>query len=179
VIDILYLKPTNKTSNFARPGIRISPGLKNIGCIQRMKSLHPTLKTLEEFCKYYEQDTPIAKQRLYRMYEIALKEVETRRARDKRRYQEKKQKTIEDHTISIQTEPEPEPEPVPEPTAPLASIPEEVPAPPPKVKRPSFTIPIPTPGSLVSHSVPAAQFPTIISDTKKKREVKRAPSLNQ
>jgi hypothetical protein len=50
--------------------------------------------------------------------------------------------------------------------------------PPKKEKRNSFTIPIPTPGSLVSHSVPAAQFPTIILDTKKKREVKRAPSLN-
>jgi len=145
-----------------------------------MPKTHPDLKTLEEFCKYYEQDDEIAKQRLFRVYQIAMKEIERKRGCDRRRYYRLKDKH-QDQQPPLPEEPKPEPipEPVPEPTAPLASIPEEVPALPPKVKRPSFTIPIPTPGSLVSHSVPAAQFPTIISDTKKKREVKRAPSLNQ
>jgi hypothetical protein len=139
-----------------------------------MPKTHPDLKTLEEFCKYYEQDNEIAKQRLFRVYQIAMKEIERKRGCDRRRYYRLKEKQQEEPPEEPQ--PQPEPEKVPEPTAPLPTIQEEEPAPIPKVKRNSFTIPMPSPGSLVQHSIPAAQFPTIISDTKKIREVKRAPS---
>ena len=155
-----------------------------------MKTLHPTLATFEEFCKYYEQESEIGKRRLFRMYEIALKEVETRRKRDKRRYQEKKLQEAEDRTISIQTEaapepvappaPEPAPAPAPEPV-PEQSLPtiQEEPEPIVKQKRNSFTIPRPNMTDLMVRSTSPARaaYPQIISDTKKMREPKRPPPV--
>lgn len=148
-----------------------------------MPNCHPTVKTYEEFCKYYEQESDIGKRRLYQVHEVAQKFLEARRKRERRRYYEKKQEAIEANTISIQTEPEPEPiKPVPNlevPLEPVSSlskgletIPEE---PPKKEKRNSFTIPRSDINFFQQTVAPSPSFPSIISDTKKKREPKTVP----
>lgn len=50
---------------------------------------HPNLKTLEEFCAFYEKDTPENKAYLFRQYLFAIKERERLREKDKV-YREKK-----------------------------------------------------------------------------------------
>lgn len=147
-----------------------------------MPSRYPCISTLEEFCKYFEQESDIGKRRLFEVHQFAQKRLEARRRRDKERYAEKtkgvkskRTQEFEDLCNSVLKEIEQPPEPVPEPSAPLPTIQEEPAAqpPPPKVKRPSFTIPIPTPQSLVSQPTQMPSFPSIISDTKKKREAKK------
>ena len=44
----------------------------------------PTLKTFEEFCAFYEKDTPENKRWLFKQYEFAMKERERLRAKEKR-----------------------------------------------------------------------------------------------
>lgn len=54
-----------------------------------MSSIHPTLKTYEEFIAYYEKDSPGARQELYKNYQFAVKERQRLRNKDKK-YREKK-----------------------------------------------------------------------------------------
>lgn len=51
-------------------------------------SIHPTLKTFEEFISFYEKDTPENKMYLFKQYQFAMKERERLREKDKR-YREK------------------------------------------------------------------------------------------
>ncbi len=49
----------------------------------------PSLKTLEEFCQFYEKDTPENKRWLFKQYEFAMKERDRLRLKHKT-YREKK-----------------------------------------------------------------------------------------
>lgn len=51
---------------------------------------HPTLKTVEEFCAFYEKDTPENKIWLFKQYEFAIKERQRLREKDKRNREKKK-----------------------------------------------------------------------------------------
>lgn len=134
-----------------------------------MPTTHPTVKTYEEFCKHYEQESELGKRRLFDTYQVAVKFLEARRRRERNRYAERKMEKCSD--------PAPAPVPDPAPIPVLISAPASVPLPviqeeevvvPVKVKRNSFTIPIPATGSLIQH-LPITQFPTLVANTKTKR----------
>jgi hypothetical protein len=137
-----------------------------------MPTTHPTVKTYEEFCKHYEEESELGKRRLFETYQVAVKFLEARRKRERNRYAERKVEKLQERTISIQTEPEPEPEP----EKALETIQEEVVLPV-KVKRNSFTIPRPDMADLMlrSPSPARAAYPQLICNTKTKREPKRPP----
>lgn len=65
-------------------------------------SIHPDLKTFEEFIKHYEQDTEDDKKKLYKNYLFAKKESERKKAQYQRR-KERKQKEIEDMKAELET----------------------------------------------------------------------------
>lgn len=140
-----------------------------------MPNTHPTVKTYEEFCKHYEQESDLGKRRLFETYQVAVKFLEARRKRERNRYAERKVEKVLDRTISIQTEPIVEQEVENEPEF-LETIEEEVVVPI-KVKRNSLTIPRLNVVELnLRAPSPARQFhPQIISNTKIKRQVKTAP----
>ena len=135
-----------------------------------MPTTHPTVKTYEEFCKHYEEESEVGKRRLFETYQVAVKFLEARRRRERNRYAERKVEQLHERTISIQTEP-------PQTTT-LAAIPEEevVPV---KVKRNSFTIPRPDMVELMlrSPSPARATYPQVISNTKTMRAPKVAPPV--
>jgi hypothetical protein len=143
--------------------------------VEEMPNTHPTVKTYEEFCKHYEQESDIGKRRLFDVYQVAVKFLEARRKRERNRYAERKVEKLQERTISIQTEPEPAPKP--EETALTTIVEEEVV--PVKVKRNSFTIPRPDMAELMmrSPSPARAAYPQVISNTKTMREPKRAPPV--
>ena len=49
------------------------------------KAHHPTLKTFEEFCAFYEKDSEDNKRLLFSQYQFAVKERDRLRDKDKRR----------------------------------------------------------------------------------------------
>jgi hypothetical protein len=50
----------------------------------------PNLKIYEEFCSYYEKDTPESKAWLFKQYEFAIKERQRLRDKDRRSREKKK-----------------------------------------------------------------------------------------
>lgn len=147
-----------------------------------MPTTRPTVKTYEEFCRHYEQESEIGKRSLFDTYQIAVKFLEARRRRERNRYAERKVEKFQERSMSIQTEPVPEPEPLPSPeivkSEPLETIEEEVVLPV-KVKRNSFTIPRPNILELNLRAPSPAReaYPQLITNTKKMREPKRPPPV--
>ena len=140
-----------------------------------MPTTHPTVKTYEEFCRHYEQESELGKRRLFETYQVAVKFLEARRKRERNRYAERKVEKLQERTISIQTEEEPAPKP--EETGLPTIVEEEVV--PVKVKRNSFTIPRPDMVELALRATSPARaaYPQLISNTKAKRAPKVAPPV--